>query len=288
LSDEPFGQQSRISGKKQSCETYQYRLTRGNMYVMELTSTVWHLTTYTSWNLPVPPDTWQHGRRGTYQCRLTLGNMHFVELASTAWHLATRTSWNLPVPSDTWQHARRVTYQYRLTLGNMHVVKLTSTVWNLATCTSCKLPVPSDTWQHVRHATYQNHLEGNDTHDELTAEEVEQKQRAEHGVQILNKPEAKWACWYQWKMLWCRFWNIKTIWILCGDAAFLLLTAHRGIGFESHPHPLQFVLKDFCLEAWADHLHIWGHSFRMRGVIPPFFHMSSCRMMTDWITMVAW
>jgi hypothetical protein len=100
---------------------------------------------------------------------------------------------------------RHATYQYRLTLGNMYVMQLTSTVWYLATCTSCNLPVPCDISQHVRHATYQNHLERNDTHDELTAEEVEQKQRTEHGVQLVSKSEAKWTCWYQCKIcLHCR------------------------------------------------------------------------------------
>jgi hypothetical protein len=44
---------------------------------------------------------------------------------------------------------------------------------------------------NVRHATYQNHLERDDTHDELAAEEVEEQQGAEQAVQLLGEPEAQ-------------------------------------------------------------------------------------------------
>jgi hypothetical protein len=39
------------------------------------------------------------------------------------------------------------------------------------------------------HVTYQNHLKYDDTHDELTAEKVEGKQRTQHVIQFLCKSE---------------------------------------------------------------------------------------------------
>jgi hypothetical protein len=50
--------------------TYQYLQTLDNLYVMQLTSTVWYLT---------------KSRHETYQYLLTLDNMYVMQLTSTVW-----------------------------------------------------------------------------------------------------------------------------------------------------------------------------------------------------------
>jgi hypothetical protein len=81
------------------------------------------------------------------------------------------------------------TYPIRLTLGNIchatYPIRLT-----LGNIRHATYPIRL-TLGNIRHETYQNHLERDYTHDELTAEEVEQKQGTEHGVELLSEPEAE-------------------------------------------------------------------------------------------------
>jgi hypothetical protein len=114
---------------------------------------IWY--TYAPSNLPDPKEICVHKKSAKY----------------AIWQLMWNVRETIIIGLYSMCHA---TCQQRLTLG----------IVRHATCQQHL------THGNIRHATYQNHLECNDTHDELTAEEVEQKQGTEHSVQLLSESVA--------------------------------------------------------------------------------------------------